>query len=64
MKATYPDGTSETYAYDKLDLASYQDRLGRIWAYAHDANRRLTAVSDPTGRQTLFAYNGVNELTS
>jgi hypothetical protein len=32
---TYLDGTTETYAYDKLDLASYKDRQGRIWTYTH-----------------------------
>lgn len=63
-KVTYPDGTFDTYIYDKLDLASYRDRLGRLWTYTHDANRRLTATTDPLGHQTLFGYNGINGLTS
>jgi YD repeat-containing protein len=29
-RITYPDTTSETYAYSNLDLASYQDRQGRL----------------------------------
>jgi RHS repeat-associated protein len=63
-KITYPDGTTDTYTYDKLDLASYQDRQGRLWLYAHDADRRLTKTTDPLGNQTLLAYNGIGELTS
>ena len=28
-RTTYPDGTTDQYTYDKLDLASIQDRQGR-----------------------------------
>jgi RHS repeat-associated protein len=34
-----------------------QDRQYRTWRYTHDANRRLTATIDPTGKQTLFGYD-------
>jgi RHS repeat-associated protein len=63
-KVTYPDGTFETYTYDKLDLAAYQDRQYRVWTYSHDANRRLTATTDPAGKQTLFGYDRDGRLTS
>jgi RHS repeat-associated protein len=63
-KITYPDGTAEQYTYKNLDLASHQDRQGNFWVYTHDANRRLTAISDPTAHQTLFGYNPSDELTS
>nr|WP_253203981.1 RHS repeat-associated core domain-containing protein [Methylosinus sp. KRF6] len=63
-KITYPDGTADLYVYDKLDLASFQDREGRLWIYTHDANRRLTKIVDPLGEQTLFGYNGAGALTS
>ncbi len=63
-KIAYPDGTADVHTYNKLDLASYQDRQARLWTYAHDADRRLTAITDPLGNQTLFAYNGIGELTS
>ena len=55
--------TIETYTYDKLDLASYQDRQQRVWTYAHDANRRLTSVTDPIGAQTQFGYNNDGKFT-
>jgi len=63
-KITYPDGTSDNYTYNKLDLASYTDRLGRVWTYVYDADRRLTSVTDPLGHQTLFGYNPIGEPTS
>ena len=62
-KTTYPDGTADTYTYNNLDLASYQDRLGRIWTYTYDADRRLTAMTDSTGHQTHYAYNPDSTLT-
>jgi len=60
---TYPDGSSDSYTYDRLDLASYRDRQNRAWTYTHDANRRVTATVDPLGSRTLFAYNGNGQLT-
>jgi RHS repeat-associated protein len=63
-KITYPDGTANTYSYDKLDLASRQDRQGRVWRYTHDANRRLTAIIDPLGQETLLGYNRTGQVTS
>lgn len=61
---TYPDGTSQVYTYDRLDLVGYRDRQFRFWQYAYDSNRRMTAVTDPIGGQTLLAYNGRNQVTS
>jgi len=53
---TYPDGTTDQYAWDKLDLAAFQDRQGHVWNYAHDADRRLAAITDPLGDATQFGY--------
>jgi RHS repeat-associated protein len=63
-KTTYPDGTSETYGYDNLDMVSYRDRLGRVWSYTYDANRRRTQVRDPAGNDMLFGYDQMSRLTS
>jgi RHS repeat-associated protein len=63
-KITYSDGTADTYTYNKLDLASHTDRLSRVWAYTHDGDRRLTAMTDPTAHQTLYGYNPAGQLTS
>jgi YD repeat-containing protein len=50
--------------YSNLDLVSHTDRQARTWTYAHDANRRLTSVTDPAGAQTQFGYNNAGKLTS
>ena len=63
-KVTYPDGSTDTYTYSKLDLASYTDRTGRVWSYAHDADRRLTGVTDPMGAKVQLGYNQDGQLTS
>lgn len=63
-KITYPDGTARIYTYDKLDLVSFQDRQFRKWVYAHDANRRLTSITDPASNQTLFGYTPSGQLSS
>ncbi|WP_281407871.1 RHS repeat domain-containing protein, partial [Mesorhizobium sp. M2E.F.Ca.ET.209.01.1.1] len=31
-KIIYPDGTTDLYTYNKLDPASYTDRLNRLWS--------------------------------
>lgn len=63
-KKLYPDGTSEDYTYNKLDLVSYRDRIGRIWRYSYDANRNMTASTDPSGKQTLYTYSGEGRMLS
>jgi len=55
-RITYPDTTFYKYQWNKLDLASMTDRLGRITQYAYDANRNLIAITDPAGRTTQYAY--------
>ncbi|MBB3428898.1 RHS repeat-associated protein [Rhizobium sp. BK312] len=61
-KVTYPDGTSQRYTYQRLDLVSYQDREGRIWRYQYDANRRLTAAIDPMRQSTKLGYDPAGNL--
>jgi RHS repeat-associated protein len=46
----YPDATSEQITYDKLDRASFRDRLARVTTYTHNAVQQLTAVTDPLNR--------------
>jgi RHS repeat-associated protein len=63
-KLTYPDGTSETYSYNRLELASYRDREGHTWTYEHDANHRLTKIIQPSGREVQLGHNGMNKVIS
>jgi RHS repeat-associated protein len=52
----YPDGTVERTTYDRLDVATRTDRLGRVTRYVYDPLRRLAAVRDPAGRLVRHAY--------
>lgn len=61
---TYPDGSFESYAYDRLDLVSYTDRQYGTWTYVYDASRRLVSVTDPQNLQTQYGYNRNGQLTS
>jgi YD repeat-containing protein len=61
---TYPDGTADLFTYDKLDPASYKDRDGRLWTYTFDAERRLTAITDPSEHQVLLGYDEAGNVTS
>jgi YD repeat-containing protein len=47
---TYPDDTTETNVYSRLDLVEQHDRLGRITRHFHDGFGRRIATRDPAGR--------------
>ncbi|MGC4082340.1 MAG: hypothetical protein QM736_09605 [Vicinamibacterales bacterium] len=47
---TYPDGTHETFTYERLDLVEETDQLGRITRHFYDRAGRRTATRDPQGR--------------
>ncbi len=55
-KVSYPDGTSDQFIYNLLDLATVTDRLNRSTHYTYDPLRRMTQVKDPLGRTAGFAY--------
>jgi uncharacterized protein RhaS with RHS repeats len=43
----YPDGMADVYTYGSD---------GPVWTYTHDADRRLTAVTDPMGNLVQLGY--------
>ena len=59
-RTEYPDGTTEEWGYDKLDLASYTNRAGVTTTYTYNANRELTLVEQPVSagvtRQYRYTY--------
>jgi YD repeat-containing protein len=63
-RVTYPDGTFEETTYDRLDVATRRDRLGRVTRYYHDALRRLVATRDPAGRtiEQRWGAGGLRQL--
>ena len=47
---TFPDDTTETNTYSRLDLTEQKDRLGRITRHFYDGFGRRIAIRDPAGR--------------
>jgi RHS repeat-associated protein len=64
IEEIYPDGTSRTYSWDKLDLVAVTDRQGRTTSYSYDAVRNLVAVTDPLGNTTGLGYYENQKLKS
>src|SRR5207253_7317197 len=54
----FPDGTSISYLYDKLDVVGAKDRLGNWTRYRYDNVRQLTAITNANGQVTEYAYCG------
>jgi len=61
---TYPDGTFTAFIYNKLDLATVRDRLGRETFSTYDALRRLTSIQDPLNRVVQFQYCDCGSLSA
>lgn len=59
---TYPDGSTEQIAYDKLDPAQTKDRLNRWSRTIYDAIRRPVAIHDSLGRLTQLEWCGCGAL--
>jgi RHS repeat-associated protein len=53
---TYPDSTYAEFVYDKLDVQSFRDRLGRTTTMVHDALGHTTSITDPEQRITTFDW--------
>jgi RHS repeat-associated protein len=52
IRADYPDGTSESWGYDKLDMARYTNRANATWTYTYNENRELIQVTEPVSAFT------------
>jgi RHS repeat-associated protein len=55
-KITYPDTTTDTYVWTKLDLTSVTDRQGNTTSFTYDADRNKVATTDPLGLTTKYSY--------
>lgn len=53
---SYPDGTRQTYVWNKLDLASITDRMGNTTTFTYDHDRNLIAMTNAMGRVTRYTY--------
>ena len=61
-KKSYPDSSYEQYTYDKLDLHTSRDRLGRLTTYTHNAVRQLTQVDEPLPRTIQYEWTPAGRL--
>ncbi|CAJ0744847.1 hypothetical protein R16034_04874 [Ralstonia edaphis] len=52
----YPDGSTRVFTWDKLDISSVTDQLGRTTTYTHDSARNLIQTVDPLGHVTQYDY--------
>lgn len=59
----YPDGTSISNIYGKLDLTAKQDRLGHWTYYGYDGARHLTSITNANNAVTLLDWCGCGALT-
>lgn len=60
----YPDGTSETFAYDaRGNVTSRTDRAGQATLFTYDARGNFIRRTDPNGLHTDFTYDASSRLT-
>jgi RHS repeat-associated protein len=64
LTTTYPDGTTRTNTWNKLDLAAVKDRENRVTSYLYDANRKLLRVTDPMNHSVDYSYYPNGSLKS
>jgi len=62
-RVDFPDGTTITNSYDKLDLARVVDRMGFATAYGYDALRRRVAETNANGVVSRYGYCSCGSLT-
>lgn len=58
---TYPDGTTVSNIYDKLDIAATKDRLNQWTYYGYNPIRQLIAATNVDGQVTTYDYCGCGE---
>ena len=61
---TFPDGTSQTFTYDRLDLVQTKDRANRRAITGYDALRRPVALGDGLNRITRQTWCTCGSLSS
>lgn len=60
----YPDGTSNSFVFNKLDLVQVIDRLGFKTSFLYDSMRELIAATNANGAVTRYNYCSCGALTS
>ena len=60
----YPDRSTRVQAWDKLDLVSETDQLGRVTRYSYNSVRNRVGQTDPLGRTTQYDYYANGKIKS
>lgn len=63
-RITHPDGSSEQYIYQNLDIVTFRDRAGRETAFTYNAVRQMTSKTDPLNRTTAYQWCRCGDLKS
>lgn len=63
VRISYPDATSESVVFNRLDVVQFQDRLGRVARYQYDPADRLVFATDAADRTTTFSWCSCGALT-
>jgi len=58
----FPDGTSVSNVYNRLDLAAAKDRLGNWTYYVYDGLQHLTTITNANNAVTLLSWCGCGSL--
>jgi RHS repeat-associated protein len=56
ISVQYPDGTTISNVYDKLDRVATKDRLNQWTYFGYNSLRQLTAVTNANNQFTLYDY--------
>jgi RHS repeat-associated protein len=58
----FPDGTSVSNIYNRLDLGATKDRLGNWTRYGYDGLQHLTAITNANNAVTIYSWCGCGSL--
>ncbi len=61
---TFPDTTTISNVYNRLDLVATKDRLNKWTQYSFDGLQHLTAVTNANNAVTLYSWCGCGSLNS
>ena len=64
-KISYPDGTSESFAYDNFgNVLTGADRAGKVSSYTYNSRGQVLTATNPAGGVTTLVYNADATLAS
>jgi YD repeat-containing protein len=59
VSTSFPDGTTRSNVYDKLDLVGIKDRLNHWTHYSYNNVRQLMSVTNVNGQATQYTIQPI-----